>query len=207
MQTLFSRLLAAASFVAAAAFAPVSLAQTSNFIELNPPQSTDAGDKTEVLEFFAYSCPHCNVLEPMVETWSKQLPANAILTRVPVAFNAGMKPQQQLYYTLEALGRLDLHPKVFAAIHKDRKRLVTKQNIVDWAADQGLDRAKFESTYDSFGVSSKAQRADQLTRNYRIEGTPSIAVGGRYVTSPSQAGGYRETITVADGLVKRLAGQ
>lgn len=204
MQTLLSRLLAIAALLAASAFAPLSLAQEAAYQELNPAQPSDEPGKVEVLEFFAYSCTHCNAIEPMVRDWSKTLPQDVVLRKVPVAFNAGMKPLQQLYYTLEAMGRLDLHPKVFASIHQERERLFSKSQILDWAAEQGLDRAKFEATYDSFGVQSKAQRADQLTEAYRIQGTPSVAVGGRYVTSPAMAGGYRQTLDVANDLLARV---
>lgn len=205
MQSLLSRFFAVAALLAAATFAPLSVAQNATFQELNPPQPTDEPGKIEVLEFFAYSCTHCNAIEPMIRDWSKTLPENTVLRKVPVAFNAGMKPLQQLYYTLEALGRMDLHPKVFAAIHQDRKRLMNKSQIADWAAEQGLDRAKFEAAFDSFGVQSKSQRADQLTEAYRVQGTPSVAVGGRYVTSPAQAGGYRETLDVANDLLTRVS--
>jgi len=60
--------------------------------------------------------------------------------------------------------------------------------------------------FDSFGVQSKVLRADQLTQAYRVDGTPTIAVNGRYVTSPASAGGYQQTITQADQLVKMARG-
>lgn len=179
----------------------VAVAQ-DRFVNVSPPQPTEP-NKIEVLEFFSYGCPHCAVIEPMVADWKKGLPSDVVFTSVPVAFNAGMKPLQQLYYTLEALKRQDLHSKVFEAIHKENKRIFTKDAIVNWAAEQGLDRATFLATMDSFGVTSKMTRADQLVQGYAIRGTPSIAVGGRFVTSPSEAGGYKETLDVASDLIKR----
>ena len=189
-------------FVAAvfAVSGSVALAQ-QKFVNVNPPQSTEPG-KVEVLEFFSYGCPHCAVLEPMVQEWKKDLPGNVAFHSVPVAFNAGMKPLQQMYYALEALGRTDLHSKVFQAIHQENKRIFTKDAIVDWAAAQGLDRASFEAAMTSFGVTSKIKRADQLVEGYGVRGTPSIAVGGRFLTSPTEAGGYKETLEVASELIK-----
>ncbi|MCC7228133.1 MAG: thiol:disulfide interchange protein DsbA/DsbL [Burkholderiaceae bacterium] len=173
------------------------------YMELSPAQPTEPG-KVEALEFFSYSCPHCAVLEPLLEKWIKGLPADVIVKRVPVAFNASMKPLQQLYYSLEAMDRMDLHPKAFQAIHEEKKRLFTKADIIAWAVAQGIDRAKFETLFDSFGVMSKVSRADQLVNAYKIQGTPSVAVAGRYVVSPSEAGGYQETIDQADALVKQI---
>ena len=178
-------------------------AAKAKYLEVSPPQPTEPG-KTEVIEFFSYACSHCAVLEPLLEKWIKKVPADVVVKRVPVAFNASMKPLQQLFYSLEALDRLDLHGKVFNAIHEEKKRLFTKPDIVAWVAAQGVDRAKFESVYDSFGVVSKSGRADQLVSAYKVQGTPSMAVAGRFMTSPSEAGGYQETIDVSDGLIRQL---
>jgi len=178
-------------------------AAKAKYLEVSPPQPTEPG-KTEVIEFFSYECSHCAVLEPLLEKWIKKVPTDVVVKRVPVAFNASMKPLQQLFYSLEALDRLDLHGKIFNAIHEEKKRLFTKPEIVAWVAAQGVDRAKFESVYDSFGVVSKSRRADQLVGAYKVQGTPSMAVGGRFLTSPSEAGGYQETIDVTDILIRQL---
>ena len=173
------------------------------YVELSPVQPTEPG-KVEVLEFFAYSCPHCAALEPLLEKWIKTLPADVVVRRVPVAFNASMRPLQQLYYSLEAMDRMDLHAKAFQAIHEEKKRVFTKPDIIAWVTEQGVDRAKFEAVFDSFGVNSKVSRADQLVNAYQIQGTPSIAVAGRYVVSPSETGGYQQTIDQADVLVRQV---
>ena len=114
-----------------------------------------------------------------------------VLKQVPIAFNAGMKPLQ-LYFTLIALERPDLHAKVFTAIHGEHKRLIDKKAMGEWAAAQGVDRAKFDSVFDSFSVQTQVQRANQLADAYRIEGTPSFAVGGKFMTSPVMAGNSYE---------------
>jgi thiol:disulfide interchange protein DsbA len=175
----------------------------AKYLEVSPPQPTEPG-KTEVIELFSSACSHSAVLEPLLEKWMKKVPTDVVVKRVPVAFNASMKPLQQLFYSLEALDRLDLHGKIFNAIHEEKKRLFTKPEIVAWVAAQGVDRAKFESVYDSFGVVSKSGRADQLVGAYKVQGTPSMAVGGRFLTSPSEAGGYQETIDVTDSLIRQL---
>lgn len=181
----------------------IAVAQSpERYVNVNPPQATEPG-KIEVLEFFAYTCPHCAVLEPLVAEWKKTLPSNVAFSSVPVAFNQAMKPFQYFYYALEAVGRLDLHPKFFVALHQEKKRLFTKDAMINWAVEQGVDRAKFTAAMDSFGVKSKATRADQLAKGYAIQGTPSIAVNGRYLTSPSEAGGYQEALDVASQLIKR----
>ena len=177
-------------------------ASSAKFIEISPAQPTEPG-KIEVLEFFSYGCGHCAAIEPLLEKWTKAQAADVVVRPIPVAFNASMKPLQRLFYSLEAMNRLDLHPKVFTAIHQEKKRLFTKAEIKSWIGSQGVDVEKFDAVFESFGISSKAGRADQLVTAYRIQGTPSVSVAGRFVTSPSEAGGYQQTLDVAGDLIRQ----
>lgn len=205
LTTLFSRALAATTLGAAVFLAPAAMAQSqAQHTVVDPAQPSDTAGKTEVLEFFAYSCPHCASMEPLVEKWAKTLPEDTVLKRVPVAFNASMADLQKLYYTLESLGRLDLHPAVFKAIHQERKRIYTQDAITDWVAEQGIDKAKFESAFKSFGIQAKITRANELADTYGVQGTPSLAVGGKYVVSPSMTGSYQGTIDEAQRLLESL---
>ncbi len=210
-QKIFSRFAVMLFAVSSLMFSAGSVAQGAavakgKFIEVTPAQATEPS-KVEVLEFFSYGCGHCAAIEPLIEKWIKAQSADVVVRGVPVAFNAGMKPLQRLFYALEAINRVDLHPKVFKAIHQEKKRLFTKAEIKSWITTQGVDAEKFEAAYESFGVSSKANRADQLVTAYRIQGTPSVAVGGRFVTSPSEAGGYQQTLDVASDLIRQVRGK
>ena len=192
---LIKHMLAAASLVALAAMAssahasPQAPVSGTDYRTLEKPQTTDAAGKVEVTEFFWYSCPHCSSLEPALVEWVKKQ-GNAIsFKRVPIAFRPTFVPQQKLYYTLETMGRLgDLHPKVFHAIHAERKMLDTDAAITDFIVAQGVDKAKFLDVYNSFGVQTKAKRASQLQEAYKIDGVPTLAIDGRYLTSPSIVG-------------------
>lgn len=201
LKSIFSHALAAIA-LGTAFIAPAAVAQTHTVVD--PAQPSDTAGKTEVLEFFAYSCPHCATMEPLVEKWSKTLPEDTVVKHVPVAFNASMADLQKLYYSLESLGRLDLHPAVFKAIHQENKRIFTQDAIIDWVADQGVDKAKFESVFKSFGVQTKIARANELADTYGIQGTPSLAIGGKFVTSPSMTGSYQGTIDEAQRLLESL---
>jgi len=165
------------------------------------PTEAPAG-KVEVVEFFWYACPHCNAFEPQLEAWQKRLPADVVLRRVPVAFRDDFVPQQRLFYTLEAMGKLDeLHAKVFHAIHQEKQALNKEDLIVAWAAKQGLDKAKFQETYNSFGVSTKARRAAQLQDAYKVEGVPALGIAGRWYTDGSMAGSMPRAVQVAEYLI------
>jgi protein dithiol oxidoreductase (disulfide-forming) len=159
-------------------------------------------DKIEVVDFFWYSCPHCNAFEPMLQAWSKRLPADVTLRRIPAAFRDDMVPQQRLFYALDSMGKLaELHVKIFDAIHKQRADLTRVQPMADWLATQGVDAAKFVELYNSFGISAKARRGTEIQNQYQVEGVPALGVAGRWYTDSTLAGNGGRSLQVADFLI------
>lgn len=204
--------LSAASAVAASALtlpvATTAVAQARQFKEgkdfkrLDKPVAPDApAGKVDVIEFFWYSCSHCNAFEPTLDAWVKAAPKDLSIRRMPVAFNASFVPQQKLYYTLEGMGKLDeLHAKVFRAIHVERQKLAKDDEILDWASKQGLDKTKFKEVYGSFSVSNQVRRASQLQEAYGVEGVPSMGVAGKYYTDGTMAGSMPAVLQVVEYL-------
>ena len=170
-------------------------------LDKRAPVDAPAG-KIEVIEFFWYSCPHCNAFEPKLVAWSKKLPPDVVLKRVPVSFRDSFVPQQRLFYTLEAMGKLDeLHSKVFEAIHVQRQPTDKEDSILAWAEKHGLDKAKFQELYNSFSVSSKARRAVQLQNAYGVEGVPALGIAGKFYTDGSLAGNMDRALQVTEYLI------
>jgi thiol:disulfide interchange protein DsbA len=162
---------------------------------------TPAG-KIEVVEFFWYRCPHCNAFEPALEAWQKKLPADVVLRRVPVAFRDDFVPEQRLFYTLEALGKVDeMQAKVFKAIHVDKQTLLKEDQILAWAEANGLDKAKFKEIYNSFGVSTKARKASQLQDAFKVEGVPALGIAGRWYTDGTMASNMQRALQVTEYLI------
>lgn len=158
--------------------------------------------KVEVLEFFWYACNHCNAFEPRFDPWARRQPADVVVKRVPVAFRDDFVPYQRLYYTLEALGKVDeLHGKVYHAVHNGHEPVNREDLILAWAGKQGLDVAKFKELYNSFSVASKVRRATQLQNAYKVQGVPSIGIAGRYYTDGTLAGSMDRLLQVADHLI------
>ena len=161
-----------------------------------------AAGKIEVVEFFWYSCPHCNVFEPQLDAWSKKLPPDVVLRRVPVAFRDDFVPQQRLYYALEAMGKVDeMQAKVFRTIHVDKQPIAKEDQIVAWAEKNGLDKAKFQDIYNSFSVQTKTRKATQLQNAFQVEGVPALGIAGRWYTDGSLAGSMGRALQITDYLV------
>jgi thiol:disulfide interchange protein DsbA len=199
------RFLIALLLLGAAAAAPAQDFKAGrDYLVLPTPQPVDTGKKVEVIYFFHYACPHCNVFEPKVMAWAKKHGDNIVLKRVHVQWREDFIPQQRLYYTLESMGNLEgMHDKVFHAMHVERQRLNRDEVIFDWVAKHGIDRTRFSDTYRSFGVQAKVRRAGTLQQNYVVEMWPNIVIDGKYQTSPSQGSQHIEPQPHEDQQVER----
>jgi thiol:disulfide interchange protein DsbA len=182
---------------------PLAAAAQAQYTELKPPLPVENKGKIEVLEFFWYGCIHCYNLEPYIEAWEKKLPKDVEFRRVPAVFSQRWGYDAAVFYTFEALGVLDkLHRPLFDAIHKEHLRTDDSQAMGEWLQKHGVDPKKFNDTMKSFGVQSKARRATQLTVAYKIDGTPAMAVNGRYTVSAEQGRSQQGMLQVVDSLVE-----
>lgn len=171
----------------------------TDFVRLGRPAPVESpASQVEVVEFFAYSCIHCFNFEPMFDEWLKKQPASVNVRRMPVAFSPAMQPMQRLYFTLESMKLVDrLHSKVFQAIHVDRQPLTTAAAITAWVEKQGgVDMARFNAYFNG-AAGGQASKATQLQDAYKVEGTPSLGVAGRYYVN----GQGPRTLVVADALI------
>ena len=187
---------------ATGANAQAKFKEGKDYIKLAKPVTPDApAGKVEIIEFFWYSCPHCNAFEPQFEAWAKTAPKNLQIRRVPVAFNNTFVPQQKIYFALESMGLIpDVHVKVFRAIHVERQRLNKDEEIFAWMDKNGVNLAKFKEAYNSFSVAGQVRKATQLQESYGVEGVPSLGVAGKYYTDGTRAGSMSNVLQVVEFL-------
>jgi protein dithiol oxidoreductase (disulfide-forming) len=197
---------ALAPLEAALAQAATAPAEGRDYTRLEPPQPAGvAQGKIEVLEFFSYACPHCSAFEPTLETWQKTLPADVVFKRVPVPFLMNAENFMRTYYALESIGAVDaVQLKIFRAIHIERVRLETGENMAEFVAKSGVDATKFLAAFKSFSVATSVTKAKKMMADYKVESVPLLIVQGRFVTSPSIAGSPERALAVVDGLAQRL---
>jgi thiol:disulfide interchange protein DsbA len=177
-----------------------------DYVRLAAALPMPADGKIEVVEFFMYSCPHCNAFEPTLDAWSKALPPGVVLKRVPVFFgNAMQEMHRKIFYGLEAIGKLEeMHRKVFAAVHVQHQYLDQMADIKKFLSANGVDANKFEDAVKSFSVVGKLRQAQQLMEAYHIDGVPTLGVQGRYMTSGSTAGSNERALQVVEYLVAKI---
>jgi thiol:disulfide interchange protein DsbA len=163
--------------------------------------------KVEVIEVFWYGCPHCFALEPSLDNWKQEKPANVEFERVPVMWGQMHQQHARLYYILVALGRSDLHDAVFNAIHRQGSRLFadTDEEARDlqrtFLMDHGVSAKKFDEAYDSKQVADNLARAAQITRSFSVGNVPTMIINGKYSTSVSQAGDETQLFALVNDLI------
>jgi thiol:disulfide interchange protein DsbA len=174
-----------------------------DYLALDKRVPTEVGEgKIELIEFFWYSCPHCNAFEPRFASWIKTAPKDVVVKRVPVRFRDDFEAQQRAYYVFEALGLVDaLHGKLFHAIHTERQQLSSGAALAAWADKNGLPEKKFTDTFNSFGVATKARRAAQLQEAFKVQGVPSLGIAGRFYTDGSLTQTMDRALQVAEFLL------
>ena len=165
---------------------------------------TAPGDGIEVVEFFWYRCPHCYRFEPMLQAWAKKQPADVNFRPTPAVFREVMALHARAYFTADALGVLDkLHPALFRAMNVEHKTLETVDDIAAIFTANGVARAEFDKTFDSFGVTSQVTQAVAAGKASGLSGTPSMMVAGKYLVDSIEAGGQAQMLQVVDYLVAK----
>lgn len=160
----------------------------AEYITLKDQQPVPPGKKIEVIEFFMYHCPACNLFDPGLAEWVKKQGDNIVFKRIHVAPKGPKDVEAHLFLTLRALGQDDaLHTKVLRAWHdldkEKRMPLKTDAQNIDWAVKNGIDKDKFVQAYNSPAVLNELADLSRIAANYRVDSTPTMVIDGRYQTS------------------------
>jgi len=172
-------------------------------VKLTLPQPVENDGKIEVLEFFAYGCPHCAALEPKLEVWSKKLPADVKIKRVPGAAPIRGIDSAPIFYTLEAMGLQEkLQQKIFDAANVQNVILGNPATLHSWLEKQGVDIKKYDEIQKSFSIQNKIARAKKMSVDYQIDSVPTVVVNGRFAaTTPQGPSGPDQLFVNVDKLI------
>ena len=190
---------------AGTSFAAFTPQQGVNYKLLTPAQPTSAAPgKVEVVEVFWYACGHCYLLEPKLEAWERSgKPAQAQLVRLPATWNATLKTHARVFYTMQLLGKQNLNPEIWREINLKGNHLDTPAAIEAFFTSHGVAKADFQRAFASFTVDSNIMKAEDLNRRYKIAGTPTVIVNGKYVTDVGMAGSEDRLFEVINALVAK----
>lgn len=166
-------------------------------------QAVNSDERVEVIEFFFYGCQACYLLAPVLHDWAERRAAHIDFRLIPALRSSAWVPLSELFFALHSIGALpQLHQRVFIAIHEQNRALSSRSEQIRWAAEYGVDPVAFELELDSDATKIATQQARDATVAYGVRATPSIVVGGRYLTTGEMIGNASRVVPVLDGLIE-----
>ena len=174
-----------------------------HYDRLSPTQPTSSGpEQIEVCEIFWYGCAFCYTFDPYLESWNEDLAADVSFVRIPAVWNPLLQLHARAYYAAEVLGITDeIHTPIFREIHVNGNPLNSEQALQEFFGQFGVSEEDFTGAFNSFAVHTKLQRADELSRRYRISSVPTVIINGKYSATAQSAGDYPTLMELIDELV------
>lgn len=137
--------------------------------------------KVDVVEVFSYGCIHCDRFVPYVEKLRKELPAGTSFHLLPADFSAAWEPYARAFYAARQLGVVDqTHAALFKAKFQQNYPLNSLDDLADFYARQGVDRAAFMHAATSAQTDKHLVDDTKLIQRWGVDGTPTIVVDGKY---------------------------
>ncbi len=119
-------------------------------------------------------------MEGAIHKWLPNKPAEVEFKQVPVYMNQ-VPHLARAYYTAEVLNVLDkTHMAIFNQMHKEKRFIKTKEELVPIFEAAGVSKEDFEKAYNSFAVENKINYAKKLVRDKKVLSFPMFVVNGQY---------------------------
>lgn len=183
---------------------PKAFIQGEDYVVLDEPVPTRDGGKVEVVEAFAYGCPHCFGVEPHIAAWRQRQGTRVDFWHLPAVWNESMRLYAQVFYTAREMGIVEkMHLPLFNAIIAQQRQLRSPSELANFFAEHGVDKSDFIQVFNSTAVELEVEGAEERVRRYEISGVPQFIVNGKYRIDPVRAGGRKEMLDVVDFLVRK----
>lgn len=140
-----------------------------------PRLGNDDANLVQIVEFYDYGCPHCRefkpILEQLLETYRDKLSAYFLM--FPLGNWPDSKGAAQASLAAAAQGKFkEMHSILF-----ERAPQHSREAVMGYAKDIGLDMAKFTADYDAAAAHVDADHAQG--EKVEVNTTPTLFVNGR----------------------------
>ena len=171
---------------------------------LDSPSVTRDPSKVEGVEVFWFGCNHCYALESYIQPWKKTLPKDVDFWKSHATWNPTLKIHARLFYSAKALGIEDkIIPGAFTAIQREGRFLTGNSELEYFFRGFGVEKEKYLSVSNSFGVNNAVKQADNRMRQWTITGVPTLIVNGKYKVSGTREVGTDRLLDVVDFLIEK----
>ena len=137
----------------------------------------------EITEYFSFLCGGCFRYEPLVKELKDKLPKGIKFNKSHVEFLGGSvgKDLSRAHAVASLLNiEATINPKIFNAVHIDRKRFTGLQDIRQIFIDNGIDGKQFDGAAESFMVDGRVSTMAQNATKFSIMKVPTFIVNGKY---------------------------
>lgn len=194
------------------------------FIITGQPETIPA-EQVQLMEFSHYRGPASLRERADFRQWLESKRNRVKFVHMPWVTSPHTRLEAQMYYTLEALGRGDLHTKLrewivdreepqrywtYAEHWYPNERAIFRYNL-EFALANGINEHRFADIYRSETISDRVLDAERKTRGFvGGEGTPTYVVNQRYSVSAyrvrrskprTDEDDYKQFIAVLDYLI------
>jgi thiol:disulfide interchange protein DsbA len=138
--------------------------------------------EVEIVEVFAYTCPHCAHFAPQLDAWKATLPKNVRVRYVPAGYDT-TDTLSRGFFASQSLGALPrTHNATFRALHDERTLPMnpTDAELAAYYGTLGVDAQRFAAAMASPKVAAEMQRAHDFAVRIALSGTPELIVAGRW---------------------------
>lgn len=171
---------------------------------MNTPMKQLDQDKVEVLEFFAYWCPHCHDLSPIILKHSQTFAEDTYFRTVHVVWSKDDIGYARVAAAVDQAGlKYQATPAIFDLVINQRRNLAIPEVFTQWVMQQNqFDGKKLLNAYNSFINQTQVKQMLDWTEQYNITSTPTVIVGGKYkLLFPK---GFKEGMNTIDELVQKV---
>ena len=141
------------------------------------PVRGPANARVTIVEFSDFQCPYCSVAAPQVLSLVDRYPKDVkvVFKQFPLDMHRQARLAAEASLAAHAQGKFwPMHDRKFANF-----RQLSRENIVRWAAESGLDGARFAADLDSHKYAAKVEQELNEGMNAGVMGTPSFFINGK----------------------------
>jgi protein-disulfide isomerase len=170
-------------------------------VPADAPSKGAANAKVTIVEIADFQCGFCGRVAPTLAELVKKYPRDVRVVFVNMPLRQSLSAEAAM--AAHEQGKFWEYTEVLFA----NMRAHDRASLERYAADVGLDVAKFKAALDSDRVKARVQQDAALSRRFGVQGTPSFFINGKYVSGalPLEAfeARVKEEIKRADALLAR----
>lgn len=184
-----------------------TLIENQDYVVLDKQSQTDnsSNDKIEVVEFFSYGCPYCEMIEHEISAWLKDKPANVRFTRLAIPRKGKWLTYTRFFYALEMISSAEqerILPLIYDTIHTQKINLDNEKDIFTWAKKQNVDLDLLAKYFPSEQIDQQIEQALALSKSFQLQYIPAIYVNGKYQLILDSKNQYKGTKEQLNELIK-----